>query len=110
MPTQLKTTVPESVLRELVAAGGVVCLVGTRGGYLLQVSLGKTVRTLAAIRGNERVFAKLDTACGKAKDVGALRFEVDATNFEAARIRQARPDRAEALRQTRTLPRQQALV
>jgi hypothetical protein len=100
----------ESVVRELVAAGALVRIVGTRGGYLLRAKLGEVVRTLAATRGNERIFVSLDTASSKASEIGAKTFEVDTTHYEAARIRRARPDRAEALRNSRTRPRQQSLV
>lgn len=103
-------TAKEPVLRDLVAAGGRVTVVGTVGGYLLRVTLGSATRTLVSARGHERVLATLDTAGGLARAIGASTFDVDITGFAPARIRKARPDRAEALRKTRTRPLQQSLV
>lgn len=44
------------------------------------------------------------------RQVGIEMFEVDARFYQPGRIRKARPDRAEALRKTRTTPRQQELL
>jgi len=100
-------------MRDLVAAGVArsARVVGRRGGYAIVISCGTSEMTLAAVRSPVRLFASLDTACefmrGK---LGLPAFEVDATNFERARLRKARPDRAEALRKTKTLMRQTPLL
>jgi hypothetical protein len=61
-------------------------------------------------RGNLRQFASLNTAVDFLRRVGVARFEVDAEEYERGRTRKPRPDRAEALRGTRTRPRQQSLI
>lgn len=104
--------VREPVLRELIAlqSGVDVRLLGQRGGFTLTVSAGETSRTLSTARGQPRVFASLNTAALYLLGIGVERFKVDAAGFLPARLRKARPDRAAALRLTRTLPRQDALL
>lgn len=101
----------ELVLRELVAIGSVssVLLVGCRGGFVITVLAGET-RTLSTARGQPRIFSNLNTATVYLRGLGIERFEVDARGFVPARLRNARPDRAAALRLTRTIPRQSALL
>lgn len=64
-------------------------------------------KTLATTRGTIRVFASLDTVGAFIRDVGLPRFDVDMSRHEPGRLRKARPDRAEALRHTRTKMQQQ---
>lgn len=101
--------VREPVLRELVALGS-TRLVGCRGGFLVLVLAGETPKTLATARGQPRVFANLNTATVYLKELGVERFEVDSSAFRPERLRKARPDRAAALRLTRTTPRQDTLL
>jgi hypothetical protein len=100
----MRQTIKETTLRELVEANAVrsACVVGLRGGYAVTVRYGLTERTLATTRGGVRIFAALDTASEFLRKIGLARFEVDATGYEPGRLRAARPDRAEALRKTRT--------
>lgn len=105
-------TISHQILKELVEAGSVrgACLVGQRGGFGVVVRYGMVERTLSSTRGQVRLFASLDTAMPYLKRLGLPRFEVDASSFEPGRLRKPRPDRAEALRKTRTRPTQQKLI
>lgn len=108
MPVQ---TIPEGSLRTLleVSPKFLARLVGATGGYSLQVTLGDSTRVLANARGSIRLFT-LENAAHFLKGVGVHRFEIDTSNFAPGRLRKPRPDRAEALRRTRTLPRQPSLL
>ena len=64
---------------------------------------------LATSRGAIRLFASLDTASIFVKELGIERFEVDMTDHQPGRLRSARPDRAEAMRLSRTKMQQQDL-
>lgn len=105
------TTIKEPVLRELVQAAAVTraTVTGQEKGFSLIVHCGNGERTLATTRGAVRLFASLDTAGAFARDVGLPRFDVDMSGHEPGRLRKARPDRAEALRHTRTKLQQQSI-
>lgn len=98
-------------MRELVQATGQVraTAVGAQGGFALHFHLGDSDKTLVNSHGIVRLFASLNTAGVFVRSVGIPRFEVDMTSHEPGRLRRARPDRAEALRKTRTRLHQQAL-
>jgi hypothetical protein len=104
-------TIKEQLVRELVEATGNVraTAVGAQGGFALHFQFGDSDKTLVNSRGSIRLFASLNTAGGVVQSVGIPHFEVDMTFYEPGRLRRARPDRAEALRQTRTRLRQQDL-
>lgn len=104
--------VKEALLRELIKAGSpcTACVMGEVGGFSITFHYGTLSRTLSSSRGGTRRFASLNTAADFLKQLGINRFEVDARYYEPGRIRKARPDRAEALRKTRTIPRQQELL
>jgi hypothetical protein len=101
----------EQALRELVESGfaQAALVVGMRGGYGISIRNGSSESTLQSSRGEVRLFT-LETAAKYLRQIGISRFEVDASNFEPGRIRKPRPDRSEALRKTRTTPRQALLV
>jgi hypothetical protein len=105
-------TIKESILRELVGANSVksVCAVGRFGSFAVIVRYGSTEKILTNTRGDTRLFASLNTAADFLRRLGVERFEVDVTNFSPGRLRKPRPDRAEALRKTRTKPRQKHLI
>jgi hypothetical protein len=102
----------EGAFRELVAVQSVkhVTLLGQPGGFALEVCVGEYRRRLATARGALRVFGNLNTAALYLQAIGVDRFEVDSSAFRRGRLRKPRPDRAEALRQTRTRPQQGALL
>lgn len=101
----------QQTLRDLVASGAVreATVIGMRGGYAIRVRHASVYQLLASSRGDMRLFT-LDAATKLLRELGIPRFTVDATNFEPGRIRKPRPDRAEALRKTRTSPHQPMLV
>lgn len=107
----MSAIVRETTLRELVTSGVFTgaCAVGQQGGYAIAVQCGLSVRTLATSRGDVRLFT-LERASVFLKALGVTRFEVDATHYEPGRLRKPRPDRAEALRRTRTRPVQEPLL
>jgi hypothetical protein len=104
-------TIKEPVLRELIQASEAVSATvsGRERGFAVIVHLGSSDKLLATSRGVIRLFASLDTACSYVKDLGLERFEVDMSGYLPGRLRSARPDRAEALRLSRTKMQQQDL-
>jgi hypothetical protein len=99
----------ETTLRELAEAKSIrsISAVGQHGGFAVSVRYGTVQRSLSSARGDIRLFPNLTTLATFLQKFGITRFEVDTSRFEPGRIRPARPDRAEALRHTRT-KRQQA--
>lgn len=104
--------ITQQALRELLAAGTTIAVrvEGQKGGYRIAVRYGTAERLVCSTRQAARVFASLDTATSFLRRLHLATFEVDASGFEPGRLRKARPDRAEALRNTRTRPRQGALL
>lgn len=103
--------IKEGTLRELVQAGSIerTRVIGGIGGYAIELTYGSSARHLLSTRGELRRF----TLSNAAKFLGALgihKFEVDTTDYEEARLRKPRPDRAEALRRTRTRLTQASLI
>lgn len=94
----------ETMLRELAEANSIrlVKAVGQQGGFAITVCYGAVERLLSCTRGGIRLFPNLTTLATFLRKLGITRFEVDTANFEPGRVRPARPDRAEALRRTRT--------
>ena len=98
-------------MRELIQASAEVevAAVGEQQGFSLHFRFGSAEKMLATSRGTVRLFASLDTAGAFIRNVGISSFEVDMTRHQPGRLRSPRPDRAAALRGTRTRPRQQPL-
>lgn len=96
-------TIKEPMLRDLVDANSIrsTCVTGHFGGYSIVVRYGQVERTLATKRGDIRLF-KLDNASKFLCELGIAKFEVDATTFQPGRLRKSRPDRAAALKGTKT--------
>lgn len=105
-------TIKKTTLQELVAANSVrsACVVGRRGGFTVTVRYGEAKKDLVSSRGGLRMFASLNTAADFLRKLGITKFEVDATGYEPGRLRAARPDRAEALKRTRTKPYQITMI
>lgn len=103
--------IKEPVLRELVQADPSVSatVTGQERGFAVVLRIGTADRLLATTRGAVRLFASLDTAGAFVRDIGIPQFYVDMTSHEPGRLRKPRPDRAEALRGTRTRLQQQPL-
>jgi hypothetical protein len=103
----------EAGLRQLMDVAAVRCVtvLGLHGGFMVQIdTAGGVSKPLSTVRGSVRRFATVDTAGIFLKQIGFPKFEVDMTDFLPGRIRSARPDRAAALRNTRTRPTQQNLI
>jgi hypothetical protein len=60
-------------------------VVGYKRGWRVLLTYDMTERPLAARRGNERVFKSLKTIVSCLRDMGIVRFDVDA--FAAKRVR-----------------------
>lgn len=101
----------EPVLRELIRTAIPISAVikGTKRGFSVVARFGDRDTTLETARGDVRIFASLDTAALFVQELGLQRFEIDMTDHQPGRLRKARPDRAEALRRTRTRMRQETL-
>jgi len=82
---------------------------GKGSGFAVVVTLGSAEKILMTSRGRTRLFASLDTAATFVKDIGVSQFEVDVSRYEPGRLRSARPDRAAALRLTRTRMHQEIM-
>lgn len=95
-------------MRELIEANSIslTTAIGQKGGFALAFRCGAAERLLSNARGEVRLFSNLTTLAGYLGRLGISRFEVDTANYETGRLRPARPDRAEALRRTRTKPKQ----
>lgn len=106
------STIKAQLVRELIqaATGQVQAMaVGAQGGFALHFQIGNVKKVLVNSRGMIRLFASLDTASDFVHGMGISHFEVDMSQHQPGRLRAPRPDRAEALRQTRTRLRQQPL-
>lgn len=106
------TTIQESTLRELVVSQSTLSagVVGCVGGFTVSVLCGGSTRTLTNTRGSVRTFSNLTNLAVFLHGLGIPTFNVDTTAYVPGRVRSARPDRAEALRRTRTVPRQTELL
>jgi hypothetical protein len=100
-----------NLVRELIEATGDVhaTAVGGQGGFALLFRFNDTEKMLVNSRGQVRFFASLTTAGTFIRQIGVPKFEVDMTEYAPGRLRGPRPDRAEALKGTRTRMRQQDL-
>lgn len=104
-------TIKEPTLRELAETDSIrsVRANGQLRGFALLVDYGRAERKLVTARGEARLFSNLTTLACFLRKLGIERFEVDTTHYQPGRIRPPRPDRAAALRKTRTRPRQPSL-
>lgn len=95
-------TIDHATLSRLAEAGAVrsTHIIGQSGGWGILVKYGMTERALAAQRSQQvRIFRKLETLVNYLKSVGIARFDVDAVNYDATRLKtHSRPDRAEAMK------------
>lgn len=100
----------EAAFRALVDGKTRVEVIGAEGGFYLLARIAAKKFGLITKKGELRMFTAT-TAVKYIKEVlGHDRFEVDASAYVEGRLRQPRPDRAEALRGTRSRPQQQPLT
>lgn len=105
-------TIEEKTLRALIAANSVhaVTATGRKGGFAVAIRHGTAEHELATARHGVRVFPNLTRLAVFLAKLGVQRFEVDTAEYEPGRVRKPRPDRALALRHTRTQPRQASML
>lgn len=104
-------TIKENTLRELAASDSIAstAAIGRVGGFTVAVRCGNADRTLGNARGGVRLFSNLTNLATFLRSVGITNFAVESDDYEPGRIRSARPDRAAALKLTRTKPRQSTI-
>ena len=105
-------TIREITLRELIDTRSIISAsaIGQHGGFSISVRCGRTKRVLGSTRGAARLFPNLTSLATYLHRLGISCFEVDSTHYVAGRVRPPRPDRAEALKRTRTKPHQPDLL
>lgn len=98
-------------MRELIQASAEITarIVGKESAFMILLHLASGEKTLMTSRGSVRLFASLDTAAAFLGELGLLQFDIDISHYRPGRLRGPRPDRAEALRHTRTRMQQQSL-
>ncbi|NHZ34951.1 hypothetical protein F0185_15360 [Massilia sp. CCM 8692] len=93
--------IDHTTLSNLAEAGQVsnARVVGQAEGWSILVTHGMSEQTLAEDRnGQVRIFPKLDTLAAYLKEIGIVRFDVDAGNFGPTTIsRTGGPDRPSAI-------------
>ncbi|SRR5581483_5032220 len=102
---ELVGTIKEPVLRELKEASALAgaTITGQEKGFAVVFKIGTNgEKMLATQRGSTRLFASLNSAGAFVRDLGLPKFDVDMSGHVPGRLRKARPDRAEAMRRTRT--------
>jgi hypothetical protein len=77
-------TIDQKTLSGLVEAGAVRAahVVGQRGGWGVLFRYGMTERALATQRGNVRTWANFETLATYLRELGIVRFEVDAAQYD----------------------------
>jgi hypothetical protein len=94
-------TIDHNMLARLIDAG-TECgarIVGQSGGWTVRVLYGAAEQTLTAQRTRQvRLFRKMDTLVAYLKDIGIVRFTVDASNYDPDGAKLVRPDRAAAMK------------
>lgn len=95
-------TIDHATLEHLVEAGAVrgASIVGQPGGWGVVVQYGMTERALAAKRGAVRIFRKFETLVGYLKDIGIVKYQVDASQFDpmALQVERTRSDASKRLK------------
>lgn len=77
-------TIDQKTLSGLIEAGAVrsAHVVGQRGGWGVLFKYGMTERPLATQRGNVRTWANFETLATYLRELGIVRFEVDAAQYD----------------------------
>ncbi len=101
--TAALSTLDHSTLGQLVAANAIrgANIVGEPGGWGVVIRHGRLRQRLAATRSKEaRVFKRFETLVSYLRDMGISRFDVDASEFDAAASRRStRPDTSATMKQ-----------
>ncbi|MFT0175101.1 hypothetical protein ACLKMY_40715 [Paraburkholderia mimosarum] len=95
-------TIDQKTLSGLIEAGVVrsAHVVGQRGGWGVLFKYGMTERPLATQRGSVRTWAKFETLATYLRELGIVRFDVDAAQYDPAAPRStAEQSKAERARE-----------
>jgi hypothetical protein len=87
-----RDTIDQTTLARLVEAGAVrgASIIGQPGGWGVVIQYGMTERALAAKRGAVRNFARFETLVAYLKKIGIAKYQVDATQYDPATVKQER--------------------
>ena len=100
--TTTANTIDHATLERLVEAGAVrgASVIGQPGGWGVVVQYGMTERALAAKRGTVRIFRKFETLAGYLKDIGIVKYQVDASQYDphALKVERTRADASQRLK------------
>ncbi|OJA66144.1 hypothetical protein BGV71_32125 [Burkholderia ubonensis] len=77
-------TIDQKTLSGLIEAGAVrtAHVVGQRGGWGVLFKYGMTERPLATQRGHVRMWSKFETLAAYLRELGIVRFDVDAAQYD----------------------------
>jgi hypothetical protein len=97
-------TIDHVTLSRLVAADAVSSahIIGQAGGWGVVIKYGVTERALAAKRGSIRIFRKFETLVAYLKTMGVFKYEVDATGFDPAALKNTHRAEIASARMTAT--------
>lgn len=116
-PLDSLESVTEATVRELCSSGmqmSPIVVAAPEGGFALVFSYGasgrEVLRVLETSRGPVRRFGSIDTAAAFLRELAVQQFSVDLADYQTGRVRGPRPDRAEAMRRTRSSPKQATLL
>ena len=100
--TTTANTIDHATLERLVEAGAVrgASVIGQPGGWGVVVQYGMTERALAAKRGAVRIFRKFETLAGYLKDIGIVKYQVDASQYDPhpLKVERTRADASQRLK------------
>ena len=98
-----------AAVHDLVAVGTITRaeVQGLKGGFVDVFHCCERSALLGSARGKPRAFASLNTVVTLLQRLNQFSFEVNTSGFKPGRLRAARPDRAQAMRDinTRDQPR-----
>jgi len=84
-----RDTIDHLTLSRLAEANAVsgANIIGQPGGWGVVIKYGMTERALAAKRGSVRIFRKFETLVGYLKELGVVKYQVDATGFDPVALK-----------------------
>lgn len=82
----MTTVIKLATARELIDAGSVrnAGLIGQPGGYAVLLRYGMQERVIGTKAGTPRIFSRLEAAAKLLRELGIVRFDVDAANYAPA--------------------------
>jgi hypothetical protein len=85
-------TIDHAALTTLMEAGAVrtTHVVGQPGGWGIVIHYGMTQRTLAAKRGAVRIFRRFETLAAYLRDLGIVKYQVDASHYDPTSLQPSR--------------------